>query len=199
MPTVYVAFCPLGEKCGRHGKRLGAFATRDDAISKTIHHLRNSVKHEAMDSDEAEALALAADYMEEEWDDNQVAPPTQVKPGKGSDGWGKGGGKSSGKDWGKGWQADGWDAGSWDKKSWREAPYPSQGQPSQGQPSQALVVHKMGAAASSDFAEAVQALTRAEVSARTASRVARAAALAFEEEATIIAGVLKKVSAQAEL
>ena len=178
MPISYVAFCPIGEKCGRHGKRLGSFQSRDEAMAKTVHHLLNSANHEKMDTDEAEALAGNSEYPEEEWEE---------EPQKGKDGKGKGS-KSIGK--GKGWQsANSWEASSaWDSGSWRSGPY-STGHASSSQ--QLAVAVSPGS--SSDFAELVQALARAEASARTASKVARAAALAFDDEATIMASMLKKI------
>ncbi len=47
---------------------------------------------------------------------------------------------------------------------------------------------------STDFVEAMAALTRAESASRTAARVARSAALAFDEEAAILAFTTKKIS-----
>lgn len=182
MPIGYVAFCPLGEKCGRHGKRLGAFPSKEEAIAKAVHHLLNSINHDKMDTDEAEALAGNAEYPEEEWEEE---PQNQ----KGKDGKGKGS-KSIGK--GKGWQsANSWEASpEWDGRHWRGGPY-STGPASTSSQQLALAV---SSDLPSDFADMVQALTRAESSARTASKVARAAALAFDDEATIMASMLSKIS-----
>ena len=177
MPISYVAFCPIGEKCGRHGKRLGSYPSREEAVAKTMHHLLHSANHDKMDSDEAEALAGNSEYPEEEWEE---------EPPKGKDGKGKGN-KSIGK--GKGWNsASSWETSSWDSSSWRSGPY-STGHASSSQ--QLAVADSPGSSA--DFAELVQALARAEASARTASEVARAAALAFDDEATIMASTLKKI------
>ena len=182
MPISYVAFCPLGDKCGRHGRRLGAFPSKEEAIAKTVHHLLNSINHDKMDTDEADALAGNSEYPEEEWEE---------EPQKGKDGKGKGS-KSIGK--GKGWHpANNWEAsGAWDSGSWRSGPY-STGHASSSSQQLALAVSP---GLPSDFADLVQALTRAESSARTASKVARAAALAFDDEATIMASMLGKIKAQ---
>lgn len=182
MPMQFVAFCPLGDKCGKHGKRLGAFETKDEAINKVVHHLTHSANHDFIEHAEAFDLATNLEYPEEEaWEE----PPEQQDKNTTKKGGGKGikkGGKQEKGGQGWSWGSEQWDAAA--SSGWRSGPYPA---------STAMVAatkpgHNMHA-----LGESIAALTRAEASARTASRVARAAALAFEEEAAIMSTVLKKL------
>ena len=164
--TYFVAFCPLGEQCSWKGKRLGRFLSDSDAREKIKWHLWASSNHE---HDEAEAAMAAetADVMTEEDEEPQA----------------KGKGKAAKSSKAKvnkyePYKVDKTEAYQYWDKTEKTGSY-------------AIVAATNPVPGT--IGESIAALTRAEASARTASRVARAAALAFEEEAAIMATVVKKL------
>lgn len=161
--TYYVAFCPLGEQCSWKGKRLGRFLNDHEAREKIKWHLWTSSNHE---HDEAEAgmAAEVAEVVTEEDEEPQA----------------KGKGKA---------------CKSYKAKPNKYEPYKTEAyqhwdKTEKTEPYAIVATQKPMPGA---VGESIAALTRAEASARTASRVARAAALAFEEEAAIMATVVKKL------
>lgn len=189
MPAVmyWVSQCPLGELCGKNYTRLGKHATIEEARAKVVHHLLFSTKHDAIPKEEAEALADAHDYLSEEWEEEEAK-------GRGKD-ESKGQGKSR-----KPTEKPDWQQSSWNSPGWRSNQWDSQ---SRGQSSQQLATIQQPQLAarniqssqplSEEFFECLQSLTRSEASARAAARVARAAAIAFEDEAAVMAASLKKL------
>ena len=85
-----------------------------------------------------------------------------------------------------------WEEGDWKSRpagwqgssGWRDGPYAQQ---------QVAVRAEPKVKGASVFKDCMQALGRSEASARTAARVARSAALAFEEEASILSDAMKKL------
>ena len=78
MVTVYACHCPL--KC-KGTSRLGTFSTFDQAHEKCIHHLINSSLHYMQESEAAEVLDCTADkcIWEEEAEEAEVEEPAAKK------------------------------------------------------------------------------------------------------------------------
>ena len=156
MPTVYVCFCPVGKECKKGGGRLGAFPDELAARAKIVTHLMNSPFH-AYDQGTAEGFAEGAELTEEE-----APPEPDHKP---LNKWG--------------WKED---------KTWRAGPYDASsgwgrggGKGGTGGSSSSTALAMTGKDSS-----IVAAVARAEAAARTAARMAHAAASAFEAEASIL-------------
>lgn len=176
MPIKYVSFCPMGGECGKNGRRLGSHLTLEEAKEKVVWHLMNSANHDGMSTGDAELLADGVEYLEEQSFD-------EPEPAKGK---GKGKGKGKHKDIDDTWHSS--------SSSWRSSPY------GRGQDQSQIVIasrpqlNPFGDA----VAEATRSLARSEASARAAARVARGAALAFDEEAAILSATLKKLQELSE-
>ena len=157
MPIKFVSFCPCGSECSKGGRRLGAHNSREEAVNKAVWHLTQS-SHHSMDEASARDLAELAEYEEEEHEESAEAA--------------KGKAKGKNQSWGSSW------GGS---SSWRTGPY--NWEPQQQQ----QVVAVQPAPVPQDFLGSVmKCLCRSESAARTAARVARSAALAFDEEAGVM-------------
>ena len=191
--TWYVGFCPDADICKRYGRRLCCCRTEEEAREKIVAHLMNSSYH-AWGSDRAVEAADVATLEQQEYpvEDAEV----HADAGGKGDG-GKGGGRHSGK-------------GGGDRGGDRHQPY-GKGGGGNGKGS------KMSSAALSQVAAVVeatvtrhfqtivpvadesqfrrgsvmQAIAKCEAAARTAARMARSAATAFEEEAIVMARSLR--------
>lgn len=211
MQTRWVCFCPFGDVCGKQSSRLGSFLTVELAQAKIRTHLTMSPKH-YMKASEADEAAMAADLKAEDWPvqgidaaDEAVEEtpdwkkagknekPDWQKAGKGG-GWGQGWrkGSSGGGGGGGDWQGGGQNAGG------RYEPYGKGGgqlskialeqvadvvknamlQPPQGGGSSCSTMVSSGG-----NQNILRSISKCEAAARTAARMARAAANAFEDEA----------------
>ena len=76
-PTDFAPYCPLGEHCSKGHHRLGWFKSRAEAKEKAIHHLLHSEYHrDQMDEEKAEALWQEKGSMDV-WPDAQQANKRQ--------------------------------------------------------------------------------------------------------------------------
>ena len=204
MQTRWVCFCPFGDVCGKQSSRLGSFLTVELAQAKIRTHLSMSPKH-YMNASAADEAAMAADLKPEEWpvqgidaaDEAVEETPDWKKAGKGG-GWGQGwqgGGAAPG--WRKGGSGGGWQGGG-EHAGGRYEPYGKGGgqlskialsqvadvvknamaQPPQGGGSSCSTMVTSGG-----NQNILRSITKCEAAARTAARMARAAANAFEDEA----------------
>jgi len=201
--TFFVSHCPLGEICGKNWSRLGKHTSLEEAKARVKHHLMNSSKHIGIPEGEADSLADQVEYEMEEWEAT-AETPTEAK-GSGKKGQGqeqRRGGSGSGKGWRGGWDhdnrsgSDNWSGpdnwkghANWSGADNRSSPY---GQ-SSARGSQDIAVPTRMLQPIPEFGDCIEALTRSEASARTAARVARSAALAFEDEASILHSTLLKL------
>jgi hypothetical protein len=159
----WVSFCPRGEECNKGHKRLGWDVSEDEARARISLHLQRSEKH-YLSAEEADAAAVAAELMEEEkWQE----PPMQPASWKG----GKAGGKGKGKE-------------SWSSSSWRSSPY-------QAEPEIPMQVRLRGNDPASQREKIIAAISKAEAGTRAASRMARQAFQAFEDEANVLREALE--------
>ena len=183
MGLKYICLCPMGDECGKKGRRLGAFDTREAAMAKVVHHLLSSANHQKMSKEEAEGYAEGQEYEEEDWDEEE--PAGSIDLHKGAKGWKKQGNNQS------------WDKGGWKADAWKQAPKASGpyagSSASDSAASSAMAKISTNASRSAEFLDCVQSLARSEASARTAARVARAAAGSFEDEACTLSQALKKL------
>lgn len=221
--TQFYAFCPLGESCKKGGKRLKNCATEDDARESVFNHLTSSSYHyETTTAEEARALALTTQVEREDVEQPETYQSDKVvdKSWRGSGG----GKDWSDKDWsGKDWSGKGgkdWSSGQGKSSGsgWRSGPYETsyeqtpleqlqqqqlqqqqqmqeqqQQQIQQLQEQQQIALVKK-AAKPLVPASVLQSIARCESAARTAGRMARAAAQAFEEEASIMQMQLKRLA-----
>ena len=159
MPTFCVCFCPLGDECGRGGKRLGKAIEESDARDKIKAHLRDSSHHYGKHSeDDIEMLANAADLMPEEgWDEEKGKCKSKRSEPYG----GKGKGKGKWAEW----------------QSWESAPASS---------SSSALARVQIRLADKKKEDLMAAVARCEAAARQAGRMARSAAVAFESEAAVL-------------
>jgi hypothetical protein len=165
--TYYVCFCPCSEACKKGGTRLGSFKTEDEARQKIVHHLTHS-SHHNMDEQDANGFASESKLEEEQHDDSKAA---------------KGKGKGEGKGEGSGWKRSepyAWGGSSTGNKSWDS--WSSSSNKNKFQV--AVVGHEV---------DHIAAIVRCETSARQAAKVARAAALAFDDEAATLAQELARL------
>ena len=178
MPTFtrFVSYCPLGHLCGRGYRRLGAFATEEEAREKAKWHMMNTAcNHGDLPDEEAQQRAddMVLDSEEIELEDESSGKSAKEPKGSGK---GKGWHGSKGK--GKG------------KSSWWEPSDSSRSEPyalqiaARPQPTMDLT---------GPIAECIEALTRSESSARAAARVAHQAAVSFDDEAAILHMTLDKL------
>ena len=175
---MHVAFCPFGDVCKKGGARLGKDVSSDRARQRIITHLMNSPYHN-FNQDDAESAAAAADIMEEAPahgdDDTGAAEPPAAGGSRWTDAeWHDQRERSKGK--GKG------------GKSWtsRSTPYPEVEPPS-------LVLERASRPSPVDLARIATAISRAEAGARAASRMARQAFQAFEDEANVLREALDQL------
>lgn len=173
----FVCFCPLGSDCKKGNKRLGKHKLEDEARQQIHHHLVHSTFHSLTDADAAE-LAEKAEIIEEDWDDAAAAPAGSVDTGKGGSGSGKGDGKHHA-------SSSSWWEGDWKQQSWSSSDRPGPYQ---------VAVPKF-ATDRGIGATCLSSMARAEAAARTAARMARAAATAFEQEADVLNMEMQKVKA----
>ena len=179
---MHVSFCPFGDACTKKGKRLGADLTSDMARQRIITHLMNSPYH-ALAQDDAESAASAADITTKDADD-----ANESAAGGSGDG-GHHGGRWSADDWNE-WHAQrsGKGKGKGKGKS-RSGPYHDE-QPYAGRGTDEVAVHRH----SPDFiARLATAIGRAEAGCRAASRMARQACAAFEDEANVLREALDQI------
>jgi len=186
----YVAFCPFSDDCGIGGKPLGSFRSEAEARGEVKWHLQQCTAHDVPEAD-AELASRIAALEEEEYEEKEQASSSgkgqdqAISSGKGkeqasSSGKGKQQASSSGKGQvqaissGKGKQQRwNWQPQNW----WRSEPY--------AQTSTQLVARSSSTTIESRMRLEQQAI-RCEAAARQAARLARSAAIAFEEEAQTI-------------
>lgn len=180
---MHVSFCPFGDVCKKGGARLGKDVSSERARQRIATHLMNSPYHN-LNQDDAEIAAGAADIMEEahsHGDDDSgagAAEPPAAAGNRWTDAewheWNAQRERSKGK--GKG------------TKSWtsRSTPYPEVDPPS-------LVLERAPRPATVDLARIATAISRAEAGARAASRMARQAFQAFEDEANVLREALDQL------
>ena len=185
MGIKYICLCPMGDECGKKGRRLGAFDTREAAMAKVVHHLLSSANHQKMSKEEAEGHADGQEYEEEDWAEEEVESAVSNELAKNAKGWNKQGNKQS-------WDKGGWKADGWKQPAKPPGPYAGS-KASDSAASSAMANISINASRSAEFLDCVQSLARSEASARTAARVARAAAGSFEDEACTLSMALKKL------
>lgn len=174
MPTDgWVSFCPCSDQCNKGGKRLGWDETEDLARQRIVQHLMNSTYHQ-MEQIVAEDAAAVAELTAEVKDDEPPAATAAKAKGKG-----------------KGWNAgssSAWTDGDWQKKdgwqgSRREQPYPAV-------PRQSSIV-QVRTADTTQRDKLIMSISKAEAGCRAASRMARQAFQAFEDEANVLREALE--------
>ena len=180
--TWYVAHCPVPEICGRGGRRLGSFPSKEQALDKVKHHLVHSSHHCLGDHDAAELVAdmeleteIYDEQQQQQWPERHA--PYSAK--------GKGKGKEHGKEHGKG---SGSQAGI--HAAVRDAVSAALGQ-------HAIVPRgnsSSGSVVGNADTRLVERIAKCEVSARHAARMSRAAAAAFEEQAAAFREVLDEIN-----
>lgn len=185
MPLCYVAYCPIAEECNHGGRRLGASMDEEEARAKVRNHLQNSSYHYGKHTeDDIEQLVALAELDQEEY--VEEAPlPQKGKGGKADDGKGGKGGKGG-------------------KEGKRSEPYHGGGGGGKGNALNQLTrqVAELSEAmvAPARFGgidRCIMAISRAEAAARTSSRMARAAAAAFDEEASHLRSALAELRGDA--
>ena len=180
--TYYVPYCPANDRCTKGWCRLGSHQTQEGAEQAIRNHLRNSQYHRCSD-DEINDLMQAITVDTEEWP--LEAPAEEPGKGKGAnDAHGKGKG-------GKDAQATG--KGKSSKGGHRSQPY-NEGK--NWQPQQPLPVVAMPPVPvqQQQLVTLVESLTKSATALRTASRFARQASAAFDEEASTIEISLRRLT-----
>ena len=165
MPTFFVCFCPLSGERGRGGKRIGKALEENDAREKIKAHLRDSSHHYGKHSeDDIELMANAADLMSEEgWDEEKEKGKGKKRAEPYYSGKGKG-------KWVE--PADSWSS------AWVE--------PAPASSSSTVMARVNVRMADKKKEDLMAAVARCEAAARQAGRMARAAAGAFEAEASVL-------------
>ena len=171
---MYICFCPLGDTCGKKGKRIGSYRSEEEARDAVSLHLQRSSYHE-MGPEEASSYAAAASLDVEEWPET-ADPPQEQKGGKGwrsshpykgyEKGYEKGQGKQAGKEH------------IFDRT--RALATPGQASSSSGGGAPVLMQMRLEAQAQ-----------KLEAAARAAVKFCRQAQLAFEEECANIRDVIE--------
>ncbi len=172
---MYYIFCSRAADCKKGGKRLGTFKSEEDCRWALANHLAASSYHTVSQA-EADAEAADAIVQTEDWDDADFEPADQGAKGKGK-GKSKDAGHrrsvepypSKGKGKGKKGEIEMWGASSSASSSWQVQTWSQQ-------PSDQDTKLK----------EILQAVARSEAAARTAARMARGAATAFESESAVL-------------
>ena len=163
MTVWYAGFCPMGDECSKGGKRICCCSTLEQTRSKISWHLQSSSYHSGISQEDADSMAGNAPIEEEIYEDTNDDRHSAQGKGKAAD-RGKGG-----KGWGK---------SSGNNNDYRAQPYQIVSPPP---------------AAQSEHAGVIAAISRCESAARTAARMARSAALAFEEESSTMTSALQKL------
>ena len=186
MPPIlqmYVSFCPFGDKCKKGGARLGADDTEDGARWRISNHLQHSPYHN-LSADEGDSAAADAQVEVEERDEAEMG---NMK-GKGSADGGKGYEGGKGHESGKG--HEGGKGHEWGK-GWRYDPYEGKGKAKgKAKGYEVVVAAPPPQPVQPRF---IQSIVRCEAAMRNAARLARGAALAFEEEATTLSSELSRL------
>jgi len=191
MTTIhFVSFCPLGDRCRKGGGRLGFDLDVESARWRIANHLVSSQYHNMSQVDaDAEAAAATSSIVQEEvpmdtgketakpafrGDDRNSFDNSSKGHGRGK-GWAKQDGKiQTREDWHSNWR--------------RSEPYTDNRQyTNNGRYKDNMVV-------ANKTPDLVATIARCEAAARTAARMARAAASAFEEEAYLLRHELEKLS-----
>ena len=174
MTTVYFSYwCPEGAACGKNNRKLGNAPNGDVAFSKLLSHLVNSPGHGLTDDGARDMILAHPECIAEEiWIEE---PPTQPSEGKAK---GKGNGDGRAAPYGR-------------RPDWRvevAGIVASAVQQMQHEPASSSNRHEtlqLQQNAECRLPERVlKALARSEAAARTAARMSRAAAAAFDEEAS---------------
>ena len=186
MPIWYAAFCPAGDECSKKGKRLCCCKTVEEAKAKVSWHLQTSSYHD-MQKDLADSLAEDAPLEEVEYDDEppkdkKDIPRGGMKGGKGSKNKGK---QPQQQQHGQDWCRADWHSGEWSTSSSSNRPGPYDVAVAPVQPHAAI--------GRGEVLEVLASIGRAEAASRTAARMARSAALAFEEENSIMTAAMAKI------
>ena len=191
----YISFCPYGTVCKKGCARLGADDSEESCRWRIQNHLHSSPYHN-MDNDKATEESRLAAIDVEEVEVPESGDEQEQHSGKGkSDGKGsrstpyasKGKGKSHGKADHRQWNAD---------DAWWHAPASEWQDGSAGEASSSTSnasAIQLTTAAKPD-GKTLQSLAKCEAAMRTAARMARAAALAFEEEAAVLAVEISRMS-----
>ena len=214
MPRVnkWGAYCPFGEKCGRGNRCLGSFDNPDGAQDKIRHHLINS-SHHYMSEDEARAAALDAVQCWSEDEDASTASSHQVAPAAHASTSAKAAPvpvpqpvKGKGKGKGKRDRSHPYSSGAWiDGADVASIAAQVADHLLQTQAVVTAAEETTLAAASStslalesdvgtSWTRAIASLTRCDQASRTAARMSRSAAAAFEEEAHTISREIEFLS-----
>ena len=174
MVVMFVPYCPRGDTCGKKGRRLGSYASEEEARSAIAWHLERSSYHN-MDAAEAGEASQLADVDVEEWPEEEADDKGGATKGAEDKGGEKGSGGS-----GKGWRSQPYkDKGHWDNKG-------------KGKGRLAIADSTSGGSSSSNSGIAnltamqmrlEQQAARVEQAAKASARFAKQAGLAFEEEA----------------
>ena len=155
----------MGDQCSKGGKRLCCCSTVEQTRSKISWHLQSSSYHSGISQVDADSMAENAPIEEELYEEtNDDSHSAQ--------------GKAKAVDKGKG--GKGWGKSSGNNNEYRSQPYQIASQPPAAQ-------------STSELAGVIAAISRCESAARTAARMARSAALAFEEESCTMTACLQKL------
>ena len=155
---------------------MGAFASEEEARNKLSGNLQYSTYH-GLTAMEADGEAGEAELQEEEVDDADWG-------GHGDGGEGKGGEGKGGKRWGKGEKGEKGGGKGWQR--WE--PYEA---------SSSLATRPAPRTSMGNLGHVVAAISKAEAAARTAGRMASAAAHAFNEEAMVLRDALDALNRSA--
>jgi len=197
MAVWYAGFCPEGDLCSKKGRRVCLCESIPEVHEKIAWHLHSSTYHNHALED-AQNLASTCEILEEVYDGNDMSSDGTNFDSKGKgkqksyDAKGSEGnqgprsdfkGKASDGKGGKGYDR-GWLAGPRSSTS-RAAPYE-------------MVARAPPIIQQPEVHAALAAISRCEAAARTAARMARAAALAFEEEGSIMTSAIGKLQRMLE-
>lgn len=196
--TAWVAFCPSSDVCKRGGRRLGSFWTEQEAREKVYHHLTASTLH-SMGAEEATAQADNAMLDTEEAETEEATGGEQGKQEQGK--YGK-------------YEQGKYEQGKWSKDDWSRPYAQGKGKGKHGgKPAEDAAAKMMnviadvmktaaGGSGALTFAhpsrpnrmeDVITSIARSEAAARTAARMAHAAANAFEQEASVLHGAMESI------
>ena len=184
--TWFTGFCPLGDQCGKANQAIAVCQSLDEVKDRIKWHLEHCTHHKET-PEAAEQLVEGALIKEEEVPDGDAdGSDGQVRTakdnGKGKD-WRWRGSKDKSKRHDRsGWSS--WGQGDSHGSNYRSNPYQLANVRPQPQPQP-----------QQDVQLALQCITRCEGAARTAARMARSAALAFDEESAIMMAAMAKLQA----
>lgn len=184
MVAGFVSFCPCPDVCRKGGKRLGWDDSENNARWRISNHLQSSGYH-LLSQDEADSLAASAELQHEDSPENSTGQ-FEYAPGRSDSSHGKSEGKGT-------WRSEPY--GGKGKGKGHAIQWPERG----GKGTGSEMVLQPPEPATAMVARLITAISRAEAAARTSSRMARAAAAAFDEEASHLAQALSELRGDEQL